>query len=90
MITPYQLRMARAALRWNRAKLVRRSGVSLSTVQRLERPSSEPRNHLVSSMIEIIDCLKSEGVTFLPAKAGYVPGIRFQERLLPPQGNGPI
>ncbi len=88
-ITPYQLRMARAALSWSRAELARRSGVSVSTVQRLERLSSEPRNHFVSSMVEVIACLKERGVTFLPEKAGCAAGIRFQERL-PPNEHGAI
>jgi ribosome-binding protein aMBF1 (putative translation factor) len=49
-LTPHQLRMARAALGWSIADLTHHAGVSISTVQRIERLSSVPRNDLLSSL----------------------------------------
>jgi ribosome-binding protein aMBF1 (putative translation factor) len=42
--------MARAALGWSIADLAQHAGVSISTVQRVERLSSVPRNDLLSSL----------------------------------------
>jgi transcriptional regulator with XRE-family HTH domain len=84
-LTPDQLRMARAALNWSIAELARNSGVSISTLQRIERLSPVSRNHLLSSFMRIIDCLRAHGVTLLHEQDGGAAGIRFQERLLAPQ-----
>lgn len=62
MVTPTQVRMARAALNWGVKGLARKAGLNVNTVTRFEmgrecRPNTESR---------IAEALESVGVVFIP------------------------
>ena len=47
MLTSDQIRLARALLRWSARELAQKSGVHITTVQRIERGMMGVRNPLV-------------------------------------------
>ncbi len=74
MLVSYQIRAARGLLHWSARVLAERAGVSLSTVQRMERALA-----LVTSETErgrrVQDVLERAGVEFLADDDGL--GVRM-------------
>ncbi len=71
-MTPFQCRMARAALDWSRANLARRAGVGMETIYRFERG----RPPHARTVMKIRSALEAEGLLFLYDK-GVPVGVRF-------------
>lgn len=63
MITPRQIRTARALLGWSQQQLADKAIVSLNAVTRLERGEVDPR---LSTLTAIQNALIEGGVEFLP------------------------
>lgn len=68
LLTASQLRMARAALRYTASKVAAMSGVSESTIRKLER-EEDHATILIATMGRLEGFYRSQGVTFLPADA---------------------
>lgn len=64
MITPRQIRAARALLGWSQQALADRAVLSLNAVVRLENGRADPR---VSTLAAIQATLVRAGIEFLPA-----------------------
>lgn len=77
MLTPAQVRMARAALRWSVRQLAERTGVADSTILRFE---TDKGSILASNLGRLQDALEQAGVIFLPADSSGGPGVRFTKR----------
>lgn len=73
MLTPAQIRAARALLVWSGRVLAERASVHITTVQRLERGGPRPRGH-VETVEKIRQALEAAGVEF-----GAANGIRLKE-----------
>ncbi len=71
-MTPFQCRMARAALDWSRADLARRAGVGMETIYRFERG----RAPHARTVVKIREALEAEGLLFLEEE-GVPVGVRF-------------
>ena len=74
MITPSQIRMARAALGWSVRDLGKRAGVSGNTVSRFENGSGA----MVDTLVRMQTALESAGVVFIPADHTGGPGVRLR------------
>jgi transcriptional regulator with XRE-family HTH domain len=77
MLTPDQLRAARALVDWTREDLAERSGVSPNTVKGFERLGSDPR---LSTLNKWRQALEAAGVEFIDASAKSDPsgpGVRL-------------
>jgi len=66
MITPRQIRAARALLGWSQQQLADKAIVSLNAVTRLEKGKVDTR---ISTMSAIEKALSKAGIEFLPAEA---------------------
>lgn len=78
MITPAQLRAARALLGWKQTDLARESGVSEVSIKNIERGATDPR---VSTMQAIQDAFARADIEFLePGQASVSggAGVRFR------------
>lgn len=73
MITPRQIRAARALLGWSQQQLADRAIVSVNAVARLERGSVDPR---LSTLDAVRKALSRGGVEFIPAD-GRGEGVRL-------------
>lgn len=62
MITPAQIRAARALLSWKQTDLAERAGVSEMSVKNIEREATDPR---ASTLRAIQSALEEGGVQFL-------------------------
>ena len=75
MITPLQVRMARAALGWGVRELAEKAGVAVNTVSRFENGFGA----MVETLSRIQDALENAGVVFIPANRTGGPGVRLRE-----------
>jgi transcriptional regulator with XRE-family HTH domain len=75
MITPSQIRMARAALGWSVHELGKRAGVAGNTVSRFENGSGA----MVDTLVRMQTALENAGVVFIPADHTGGPGVRLRE-----------
>jgi len=73
MVSPCQIRAARALLRWSQQDLADKAIVSLNAVTRLERDEVDPRMSTVSAVEK---ALTKAGITFL-ANDKMGEGVRF-------------
>ena len=87
LITPSQIRAARALLDWSQGDLAKAAGVSLTTIRDYEneRRSAREDDGLVSGRVvgglgAIRRTLENEGVRFLPSEGDYGPGVRIVAR----------
>jgi DNA-binding XRE family transcriptional regulator len=74
MITPEQIRGARAMAGLTQAELAKRAGVSATTLNEIERGDAHPK---VSTLRAIQAALESAGVEFI-AENGGGPGVRLK------------
>lgn len=75
MITGPQIRAARSLIGWTQEELAAEAGVSVDSVKRAERSTSDPR----SSTLEAIRlAVEKAGVIFLEAGDDGGSGVRFK------------
>jgi transcriptional regulator with XRE-family HTH domain len=77
MITGAQVRAAKALLRWSGSDLSDKSGVSLSTIRRIEADNGLPDSASVKVLHAIQKALESGGVEFIGAPDNQ-PGVRLK------------
>ena len=77
MLTSDQIRAARALLRWSARELAQRSGVHVTTVQRMERGDG-PVGGTVKTLAKVQRALENAGVEFTSQNGG--PGVRLTKR----------
>lgn len=75
MITPAQLRAARALVGWSREVLAKRSGVGAPTARDFEVNGSDPKQGTVQKWRR---ALKAEGVKFIEADEQDGRGVRLR------------
>ena len=77
MITPAQIRAARALLGWKQADVAAHSGVSLMSIKNIERGATDPRS---STLRAIQSALESGGIIFLETGSTREggPGVRLK------------
>jgi len=75
MITPSQIRMARAGLGWGVRELGKRAGVAANTVSRFENGFGA----MVHTLEQIQAALERAGIIFIPADHLGGPGVRLRE-----------
>lgn len=75
MLVSQQIRAARHALRWTVSKLAESSGVSVSTIKRLEAGDGIP-NMSASKLASIKSALEVAGIEFIGSPDDR-PGIRI-------------
>ena len=76
MLVAAQIRAARALLRWSAQKLADESGVSWTTIQRMESAEDVP-SATARSLKAIQDTLENAGVIFIDADEEG-PGVRLK------------
>ena len=78
MITGAQCRAARALLRWSGSEAAKRSGLTLSTIERIERHEGIPptRSH---TQLALQKAFEAEGIEFV-GRPGEGPGVRRWEQ----------
>lgn len=77
MIAPEQIRAARGMLKWSARKLAEETGISLPTVQRMERDGGLD-NTLNKNVVAVQKALEKAGIEFLPENGGGV-GVRLRK-----------
>jgi predicted transcriptional regulator len=75
MMTPAQLRAARALLGWSREELAKKAGVSDESIKGLELRGSDPRLGTVNKWRR---ALEAAGVQFIDENADGGPGVRLR------------
>ena len=76
VLTPAQLRAARALLGWSREDLADKSGVGAETVKNFELRGSDPKLGTVNKWRR---ALEQAGVTFLEESESDGPGVRLKK-----------
>lgn len=85
MLTPAQLRAARALLGIDQRTLARQAGVSLPTIQRMEASDGYVRG-VVETLTRVVTALERAGVELLGENAisnGGGRGVRLRDPALP-------
>ena len=77
MITPEQIRAARAILKWTAKELSEKAGLSLPTVQRMERDHGTDSS-LGKNIMAVQQVLENAGIEFIPENGGGV-GVRMKK-----------
>lgn len=77
MISSSQVRAAKALLRWSGEDLASKSGVSLSTIRRVEASEGVPESQNVKTLMLIKKALEDGGVEFI-GSAEDRPGVRLK------------
>ena len=78
MLVAAQIRAARALLRWSAQKLADESGVSWTTIRRMESVEGVP-SATARSLKAIQDTLEGAGVIFI-SEDDEGPGVRLKKR----------
>lgn len=82
MLTPAQLRAARALLGIDQRTLAQLAGVSLPTIQRMEAASDGYVRGMVDSLIKVVEALEREGIELIKegtVSAGGGRGVRLRD-----------
>ena len=66
MLTPAQVRMARAALQWTVEELAQQAGITAKTVHRYEHGE----NVTVETLLKLKDAFERAGITWVPENGG--------------------
>lgn len=74
LITPAQIRAARALLDWSQERLAQAAGVAISSVRDVESSKRDPEAQTISSMRR---ALNNEGIVFLSGNANEGIGVRM-------------
>lgn len=75
MLTPEQIRGARAMLGLTQAELANRAGISTTGLNNIEKGGSDPK---ASTLKAIRSALEDAGVMFIPENGGG-PGVRLRK-----------
>lgn len=75
MLSPAQLRAARALLSWSRQDLATKSGTAAETVQGFEARGSDPKLGTVQKWVR---ALEEAGVEFIAPTDDKGPGVRLR------------
>jgi transcriptional regulator with XRE-family HTH domain len=75
MLTPAQLRAARALVGWTRDDLAERSGVFANTIKNFESGTSDPK---LSTLHKWRRALEAAGVMFIDPDDQNGPGVRLR------------
>ena len=78
MLTGAQMRMARGYLRWSVKDLADASGVSGTTIKRMEESEGVPKS-IADNLLAIQLAFESAGLNFISDNGGGV-GVRVRER----------
>jgi DNA-binding XRE family transcriptional regulator len=89
LITPSQIRAARALLDWSQGQLAKAAGVSLTTIRDYENERRSAREddgpngsgRVVGGLGTIRRTLENEGIRLLPSEGDYGPGVRIIARM---------
>lgn len=76
MITPKQIKAARLFLDWEQRDLAAHSGLSLPTIQRMEKLGMERSQ--AGNVQRVQQALETAGVEFIPENGGGV-GVRLRK-----------
>lgn len=76
MLTPPQIRGARAMLGMTQAELAAAAGMSTTALNNIERGAADPK---ASTLVAIQKALEAAGVVFV-AENGHGPGVRLRKR----------
>jgi transcriptional regulator with XRE-family HTH domain len=74
MITPLQVKMARAALGWGVRDLAKKADLTANTISKFENGSDV----MVGTLTKMQNALEEAGVIFLPADDTGGPGVRLK------------
>jgi len=77
MISSSQVRAAKALLRWSGEDLAIKSGISLSTVRRVESSEGIPEAQNIKTIMAIKKALEDAGVEFIGSPDDR-PGVRLK------------
>lgn len=77
MISSSQVRAAKALLRWSGEDLAIKSGISLSTVRRVESSEGIPEAQNIKTIMAIKKALEDAGVEFIGTPDDR-PGVRLK------------
>jgi transcriptional regulator with XRE-family HTH domain len=78
MLTGSQMRMARGYLRWSVKELAEASGVSGTTIKRMEESDGVPKS-IADNLIAIQRAFEAAGLEFIPENGGGA-GVRTRLR----------
>ena len=76
MLTPAQIRAARALLRWSQSDLAARSGVHVNPIKAFESERSAP---IWTTLNKLERALRKAGVEFIDQNDAKGPGVRLRE-----------
>lgn len=80
MMTPNQIRAARALLGWKQTELADASGVSEISIKNIERGATDARG---STLAKVQTAIEKAGVEIIPADGASIkggPGVRLKRR----------
>ena len=77
MISSGQVRAAKALLRWSGEELANMSGISLSTIRRVEGADGIPEAQNIKTIMAIKKALEDAGVEFIGSPDDR-PGVRLK------------
>jgi len=70
MIDAKQIRAARALLEWSQPELAQHSGLSLTTIRRMEDSSIGPSRSSAGNVTTLQRTLEAAGIIFIPENGG--------------------
>jgi len=76
MIDAGQIRAARALLEWSQQDLVRETGLSMTTIRRMEANDVGPGRSSADNVATVQSKLEAAGVQFIPENGGGA-GVRL-------------
>ena len=77
MISSKQIRAAKAMLKWSGENLAKKSGVSLSTIRRIESSEGVPEGQNMKTVVAIKTALEKAGIEFIGTPDDK-PGVRLR------------
>ena len=92
MLTPAQLRAARALLGIDQRTLAERAGVSLPTIQRMEASDTGYVRGVVETLTRVVEALEREGIELIKensVSSGGGRGVRLRDPTAPALSDGP-
>jgi transcriptional regulator with XRE-family HTH domain len=75
MITPGQMKAARALLGWEQRRLAEAAGVSVPTIQRMEASDGTVRGN-VETLVKVVEALNRAGIELIAERAASGSGGR--------------
>lgn len=79
MLKANQIRAARALLNWSQSELVEKSGLSLTTIRRMEDDKIGPERSSAGNVATVTKIIEDAGITFLGEgdQVSGGPGVRM-------------